>query len=242
MPLPSIQNERGENMSSTEISTEEYYVASIDLLGMKNIIVSDIEGENLKSIRNIYKSWVRIFKDDYFANIKIRFFSDNVVIAIPTRYPNGADRLLEKLGWLCGHLLKCGYKPRGAVTKGAFYIDDIFVWGSALVDAYLLESKKAIYPRILIDEKVAVDASKHLSECLIFCDKEDGKRCLNYLRAFGGNATVWVSEISLSLEYINNEISDLEKSNENGDNNKVLRKLYWLKRYEEENLQFWKNR
>lgn len=229
-------------MSSIEISTEEYYVASIDLLGMKNIIASDVDEKNLNRIRNIYKSWVRILKDDYFTNMRIRFFSDNVVIAIPTRSVNGADRLLEEIGWLCSHLLRCGYKPRGAVTKGAFYIDDIFVWGSALVDAYLLESKEAIYPRILVDEKVAFDASEHLSECLLFCDKEDGKRCLNYLRAFDGNAINWVSEISLSLECVNNEISDLEKSNENGDNNKVLKKLYWLKRYEEENLQFWKNR
>lgn len=228
-------------MSSTEISTEEYYIASIDLLGMKDIIVSDVEEKNLNSIRNIYKSWVRIFDDDYFADMKIRFFSDNVVIAIPTRFSNGADRLLEEIGWLCSHLLKCGYKPRGAVTKGAFYIDDIFVWGSALVNAYLLESKEAIYPRILVDEKVAADASKHLSECLLFCDKADGKRCLNYLRAFGQNAVGWVSEISLLLECVNNEILDLEKTNENGNNNKVLKKLYWLKGYEEENLQFWKS-
>lgn len=61
-------------MSSTEISTEEYYIASIDLLGMKDIIVSDVEEKNLNSIRNIYKSWVRIFDDDYFADMKIRFF------------------------------------------------------------------------------------------------------------------------------------------------------------------------
>lgn len=113
-------------MSSTEISTEEYYVASIDLLGMKNIIVSDVDEKNLNRIRNIYKSWVRILKDDYFANIKIRFFSDNVVLAIPVRFTNGADRLLEEIGWLCSHLLRCGYKPRGAVTKGAFYIDDLW--------------------------------------------------------------------------------------------------------------------
>lgn len=43
---------------SIEIRTEEYYVVSIDLLGMKNIILSDKEEKNLNSIRNIYKSWV----------------------------------------------------------------------------------------------------------------------------------------------------------------------------------------
>jgi len=47
-------------MSSKKISTEECYVASIDLLGMKWIMCSDKEGKNLNSIRNIYKSWVKI--------------------------------------------------------------------------------------------------------------------------------------------------------------------------------------
>ena len=115
-------------MSSKKISTEECYVASIDLLGMKWIMCSDKEGKNLNSIRNIYKSWVKIFTEDYFKNIKVRFFSDNVIIAIPVSVSNGPDILLEGIGWLCSHLLKCGYKPRGAVTKGAFYSDDIFVW------------------------------------------------------------------------------------------------------------------
>ena len=46
-------------MSSKKISTEECYVASIDLLGMKWIMCSDKEGKNLNSIRNIYKSWVK---------------------------------------------------------------------------------------------------------------------------------------------------------------------------------------
>ena len=59
------------NMSSKKISTEECYVASIDLLGMKWIMCSDKEGKNLNSIRNIYKSWVKIFTEDYFKNIKV---------------------------------------------------------------------------------------------------------------------------------------------------------------------------
>lgn len=52
--------------------------------------------------------------------------------------------------------MRCGYKPRDGITKGQFFIDDIFGWGSALVDAYLLESKEAIYPRVIIDEKTKI--------------------------------------------------------------------------------------
>lgn len=229
-------------MSSKKISTEECYVASIDLLGMKWIMCSDKEGKNLNSIRNIYKSWVKIFTEDYFKNIKVRFFSDNVIIAIPVSVSNGPDILLEGIGWLCSHLLKCGYKHRGAVTKGAFYSDDIFVWGSALVNAYLLESKEAIYPRILVDKTVANEAGEHLSDFLLFYDKEDDKQCLNYLRSFGGNSVQWVSDISSSLGRVNEEILVLEKSNENGINDNILNKLYWLKKYEKENLKFWENR
>lgn len=229
-------------MSGKDVSTEESYVASIDLLGMKDIIVSDIEEKNLNSIRNIYMSWNRILKDEYFANLKIRFFSDNVVISIPTRFANGADKMLEEIAWICSHFLKCGYKPRGAVTKGAFYMDDIFVWGAALVDAYLLESKEAKYPRILVDEKVASDASKHLSDWLFFNDREDGKLCLNYLKAFGGNKERWISDISTSLITLEDEISNLEKDETDERIDGILKKLNWLKRYEEENLQFWKNR
>ena len=196
----------------------------------------------MNSIRNIYKSWVKIFTEDYFKNIKVRFFSDNVIIAIPVSVSNGPDILLEGIGWLCSHLLKCGYKPRGAVTKGAFYSDDIFVWGSALVNAYLLESKEAIYPRILVDKTVANEAGEHLSDFLLFYDKEDDKQCLNYLRSFGGNSVQWVSDISSSLGRVNEEILVLEKSNENGINDNILNKLYWLKKYEKENLKFWENR
>ena len=209
---------------------------------MKWIMCSDKEGKNLNSIRNIYKSWVKIFTEDYFKNIKVRFFSDNVIIAIPVSVSNGPDILLEGIGWLCSHLLKCGYKPRGAVTKGAFYSDDIFVWGSALVNAYLLESKEAIYPRILVDKTVANEAGEHLSDFLLFYDKEDDKQCLNYLRSFGGNSVQWVSDISSSLGRVNEEILVLEKSNENGINDNILNKLYWLKKYEKENLKFWENR
>ena len=228
---------------NNEIHTEEYYIASIDLLGVKNIIYSDGMDHHLNSIRKIYKSWTQIFNDSYFKNIRIKFFSDNMVVAINADCPMAADRLLESIGWICSHLLKCGYKPRGGVCKGNFYIDDIFVWGSGLVDAYLFESKKAIYPRIVLSDDVVSAASKHLSDFQIYKDT-DGEVCLNYLKAFGGNKDGWISDIEKMQSAFNQEFQNYnERAHDkvlSEEDKKIYDKLLWLMQFLEENLIFWK--
>lgn len=88
-------------MNNKEITTEDYYIASIDLLGAKDIIYNDSADENLNKIRSIYRSWPTILKDGYFLDMKIRFFSDNVVIALQANKPGAADKLLETIGWIC---------------------------------------------------------------------------------------------------------------------------------------------
>lgn len=223
-----------------EIHTEEFYVASIDLLGIKDIIKSDAEDKNLNQIKAIYNSWPRILKDGYFQDIKIRFFSDNFVMALQANKHEASDKILETIAWICNHFLRCGYKPRGGITKGQFFMDDIFVWGSALVDAYLLESKEAIYPRILIDERIVSEASDHLSNWMIYRD-EDDKLCLNYLKAFGGNRESWIRDIDNMLQRVEQEINELEQKPEFEDKAKIMKKLIWLKKFEENNRQFWED-
>jgi len=43
------------------------------------------------------------------------------------------------------------YLFRGGATIGNLFIDDIMVWGNALVRAYDLENSLALYPRIIVD-------------------------------------------------------------------------------------------
>lgn len=228
---------------SNNIKTEEYYIASIDLLGAKGIILNDSADKHLNNIRNIYKSWRGIVHDSYFQNMKIKFFSDNLVIAIKAGQPNVADKLLETIGWICSHFLKCGYKPRGGVCKGRLYLDDIFIWGSGLVKAYLLESKQAKYPRIILDEEVVNAASQHLSDFQIYTDS-DGIKYLNYLKAFGGNKNLWIEEITEILEGLYKEFEIAQKNisdeNSSDDDKKIYEKLRWLIKFAEDNLSFWK--
>ena len=47
-----------------------------------------------------------------------------------------------------------GWLLRGGISIGQLFIDDVTVWGDALLKAYYLEDKIANYPRIIIDKNV----------------------------------------------------------------------------------------
>lgn len=227
-----------------EIHTAEYYIASIDLLGAKDIIESDKDDMHLNNIYNIFHSWARINKDDNLFNpkdIEIKFFSDNLVLAIRADIDKAADNLLDTVAYMCFHFLKNGYKPRGGIVKGKLYIDDVFVWGKGLVKAYVLESKEAIYPRILVDDNVLNNANSHCVNTLIFTDEKDDRKALNYLRCFGRSKKQWPSDIESIVVYLLEELK--EKKAEEGireiKNPSVVEKIQWLINYAEINKAYW---
>ena len=228
-----------------EICTEEHYVASLDLLGAKEIILKDKEDISLIQVRNIYNSWVRINKDGYFLKLKIKVFSDNIVVAIKSEYEDAVDNLLEFVSYMAEHFLECGYKPRGGVCKGKLFLDDVFVWGEGLVKAYQLESKKAIYPRIIIDEEVLDKASEHFKKCMVFKDK-DGVWCLNYLRSFGKNSKSRIEELGGIQRWVIKDLDELEREyitkkdeEERKEIERKMKKMSWLSQYVDGSLKYW---
>jgi hypothetical protein len=52
-----------------------------------------------------------------------------------------------------------GYFIRGAIVKGNLFHDDKMVFGDALVSAYNLEQRVVRYPRIMVAQEVAEEAS-----------------------------------------------------------------------------------
>ena len=53
---------------------------------------------------------------------------------------------------------------RGGIARGGLIHDKEMVVGPAMVDAYLLESKKAVYPRIIISEELKNEFEVNLQE------------------------------------------------------------------------------
>jgi predicted DNA-binding protein len=162
-----------------------------------------------------------------------------------------ADVFLEFTAYMAEHLLKCNYKPRGGICKGQLYIDDVFVWGKGLVDAYMMESAEADYPRIIIAPEVVDGASKHLKDAMIEEDT-DGKFILNYLKSFGKSKNSWIRDITEEYASISAEIEAFQQAHEETEDlkkspecekvtkkDKILKKLLWLQAFEKRNLEFW---
>jgi len=57
-------------------------------------------------------------------------------------------------------LLARGFLCRGGITQGWHYYDDKIIFSQALVEAYILESKKANHPLILIHPKLMEELRK----------------------------------------------------------------------------------
>jgi len=49
-----------------------------------------------------------------------------------------------------------GFFLRGGISTGSYFADDNMIFSKGLVNAYQLESKKAIYPRVIIDKNIVV--------------------------------------------------------------------------------------
>jgi hypothetical protein len=79
-------------------------------------------------------------------------FSDCLVVSYRCE-PGATLRALSDAAFLGQVIIRPGYLPRGAMTVGKLYHDDVVVYGGALVEAAALESSIVSTPRIAITER-----------------------------------------------------------------------------------------
>jgi hypothetical protein len=131
--------------------------AFVDELGF-SVRVKNLSNEDLRRDIGIYDdararlSNPLVLHDE---ELRVLFFSDNVGLAKPVGADYPANDLLGVLLLLADYQLNMTLNDRfvrGGVTRGDLYADNSWITGDALVQAYELESKTAVYPRVLIDE------------------------------------------------------------------------------------------
>lgn len=82
-------------------------------------------------------------------DVQSTHFSDTIVLTSSPREISTAPMIATVVG-LAQVLLRAGYYVRGAITRGQIHHTDKSLYGPALVRAYRIEQKVAIYPRILV--------------------------------------------------------------------------------------------
>lgn len=145
---------------------EKRIVAFIDILGFKSLIEETQQPEctlekldNIKSAFDlIHQMLAEHYENDQIEQVKYSTFSDCIVFSFPARQTNSLFLALLPLIWLQAELVwKHDILLRGVMTIGDIYHEDKVVFGPALVEAYELETKKAFYPRIILDPKIQTE-------------------------------------------------------------------------------------
>lgn len=238
-------------MSET-LRPEKYFVAYLDMLGSKEKIREEKNGEWLNKINTLYQdAWkYSLNLQETYSHEKpiFKIFSDNIVIAEKV-HDKSADkgnsifRLLSLLAYFQNHaLIDFQWLVRGCVTMGELYIHDpsdgdptSFIWGKALIQANYVEEHIAVFPRIIIDSSILnmddVGAIHYLCNLGRAYIKEDVDRLtyLNYLAInieleHCGHANEILAQVGDVLTKMKSAYADKEK---------ILQKINWTEKYYE---------
>lgn len=144
---------------------EDCIVAYLDILGFTSKVLDS--HNNLDTLANIIQS-LKIVNaipsggkkiSDHSGGkrtiqIRSRFFSDSLVFFLKEE-PEDIAQLFFVIRYLQDQLWQKGICLRGSIVRGQMYWtnqDDNVTVGQGLIDAHQLESKIAIYPRIVVSE------------------------------------------------------------------------------------------
>lgn len=138
----------------------DYLVTFIDILGFRALLKERTAEEIDEVLSALYSTFQAWDKYDY---LNVFQFSDCVVRARPLGYGDSDEPIrsggvlfneLRDLSYSQGCLLRRGILIRGGLTLGKIAVNGNKIFGPALVRAYELESKVAIYPRIVVDKNL----------------------------------------------------------------------------------------
>jgi hypothetical protein len=180
--------------------TETYYVAFIDILGFSELIKKYDKGllpNVLDDLKSALDKATDFLKTDYVKEedafhwkkyLKVHLFSDCLCAALPIKinFNDTFHNFVFFAMYISTYqnlLMEKGFFARGGISIGSFYSDENMIFSGALVESVELE-KNAVFPRILIDEKLieAIENMKNKDSDLIlemFAKDEDNLLFLN---------------------------------------------------------------
>jgi hypothetical protein len=219
----------------------------------KNYNLDEIEQrkeEQRKEIEETYAVFGQKFQPkEILGNFSANFyfFSDTVIRTtnLDGRDDDSIKLFLDlEIHFLCISLMKIinkGILLRGIITKGDNFQTEKVIFGPALINAYLMESKKVLYPRICIEKDIIInfinkdisDSSKYRFGNMLTQDF-DGMFFIDYLKNLCFEIQIENYKVIAEMELkehkalIENNLKEISEENEN--------KIFWLKNYHNSTL------
>ncbi|TQQ84249.1 hypothetical protein EXD82_07910 [Peptacetobacter hominis] len=145
-------------MNNNTVVYSNRVVAFIDILGFKNLVSNPTNQNKIFSLMQYLKSEKnRNYKTEYSLSDlgrEITIFSDSIVISYDLSFKGQIFYILLDIIHFQLDIANMGILLRGGVSIGSLYHNKEIVFGPAMINAYNLESKNAIYPRIILDSEI----------------------------------------------------------------------------------------
>jgi hypothetical protein len=231
----------------------EYGIATIslfDVLGFKDIVTSSHEPARPLDVLSVFRETsapdpelAKLYEQTFvnFSDLVVRVIN----IASEANLRHQAGILFHELLALLHiqmNLLADGILILGAVVVDFIYDASPYLFGPGLIEAYKMESRRAIYPRIILDTDVLslvretplLRAQHHDAEMedeylrSLICQCGDGEWFIDYLRASEPEC----EDVFDYLEFLEKH-EELVVSNGSAhkDDRRIVRKYRWLARY-----------
>ncbi|WPN64511.1 hypothetical protein QMK47_05840 [Pseudomonas sp. P9_35] len=149
-----------ENLSDgvyEDVKFEKSYCAFLDVLGFKEYVLRNAgDHAAFQHVVRALRAGREQFKDPEERKFfKVKNFSDNVMVSVKHR---GDGLFLPTLfEFICRYqkeLVWHGMFVRGGVALGELYVGSDTIYGDALIEAYEIESQSAVYPVVMLSDKV----------------------------------------------------------------------------------------
>lgn len=134
-------------------------VTFVDVLGFREMVKADSTGDDVLKVFQHLRTYGTedLFGEGKARNAQYLHFSDSVVRVTPLiggeLWQGDKAALLhelESLTYIQGELAAMGVLLRGGIAAGLVHADQTGVFGPAFIDAYVVESQLALYPRIVL--------------------------------------------------------------------------------------------
>ncbi|MDD2716520.1 MAG: hypothetical protein PHW04_11580 [Candidatus Wallbacteria bacterium] len=182
--------DKGEKKTSPNLQELEKYdfknVAFLDLLAMKDLVYNEKDDsaaiQKMKKIKGIIDIETKSIALD--PDFILTHFSDSFIFTCSEKHMLDLVSLLATIQMRI--LVECQFQLRGAVTYGKVKVTDAGkdIIGPAYIDAFKLEQKSAIYPRIIIHNNFLdkfCEKHPNSSEIILTTDNE---KIIDYLGHF----------------------------------------------------------